>query len=194
MEKNSKWYLALICLIGVVIGIVFVGVLTSVVHWAGSPKFCGEFCHSMDLTYVAYQKGDHFRTGSGATAGCSDCHLKNHSNEHVGPIDYVALLLDKAHAGSVSLVGEIQGSMSTHEKQLAMREHLAQEVYDQMIDRNFSACRGCHDVEKMYDPKRPMLAEIHRGFGPESEKKVACHPTAGHNYGYIIPRKTAKTE
>ena len=153
MEKNSKWYLALICLIGVVIGIVFVGVLTSVVHWAGSPKFCGEFCHSMDLTYVAYQKGDHFRTGSGATAGCSDCHLKNHSNEHVGPIDYVALLLDKAHAGSVSLVGEIQGSMSTHEKQLAMREHLAQEVYDQMIDRNFSACRGCHDVEKMYDPK-----------------------------------------
>ena len=133
MEKNSKWYLALICLIGVVIGIVFVGVLTSVVHWAGSPKFCGEFCHSMDLTYVAYQKGDHFRTGSGA----------------------------------------------------------------KMIDRNFSACRGCHDVEKMYDPKRPMLAEIHRGFGPESEKKVdclACHPTAGHNYGYIIPRKTAKTE
>ena len=197
MEKNSKWYLALICLIGVVIGIVFVGVLTSVVHWAGSPKFCGEFCHSMDLTYVAYQKGDHFRTSSGATAGCSDCHLKNHSNEFVGPIDYVALLLDKAHAGSVSLIGQIQGSMSTHEKQLAMREHLAQEVYDQMIDRTFSACRGCHEVEKMYDPKRPMLAEIHRGFGPESEKKVdclACHPTAGHNYGYKLNLKAAKAE
>ena len=30
MEKNSVWYLAGICLIGVVIGIIFVGVLTSV--------------------------------------------------------------------------------------------------------------------------------------------------------------------
>ena len=36
MEKNSVWYLAGICLIGVVIGIIFVGVLTSVVHWAGT--------------------------------------------------------------------------------------------------------------------------------------------------------------
>lgn len=45
MEKNSVWYLAGICLIGVVIGIIFVGVLTSVVHWAGTEKFCGEFCH-----------------------------------------------------------------------------------------------------------------------------------------------------
>ena len=44
----------IVLLIGAVIGIVFVGILTSVVHWAGSPKFCGEFCHSMDLTYAAY--------------------------------------------------------------------------------------------------------------------------------------------
>ena len=41
MEKNSVWYLAGLCLIGVVIGIIFVGVLTSVVHWAGTEKFCG---------------------------------------------------------------------------------------------------------------------------------------------------------
>ena len=77
MKKDSPWYLALWCVVGVAIGIVFVGVLTSVVHWAGTEKFCGEFCHSMDATYAAYQKGDHFRTSSGVTAGCSDCHLKN---------------------------------------------------------------------------------------------------------------------
>lgn len=197
MEKNSKWYLAMICLIGVVVGIVFVGVLTSVVHWAGSVKFCSEFCHSMDATYVAYQKGLHYRTGSGMSAGCSDCHLKNHSNEHVGPIDYVALLLDKAHAGSVSLIGEIQGSMSTPEKQLEMRPKLAAEVHEQMIDRNFSACRGCHEVEKMYNPDKPMVAEIHRGMGPEAEKKVdclVCHPTAGHNYGYTLSFNEPKAE
>lgn len=185
MNKNSKWYVTGICLIGVVIGIVFVGVLTSVVHWAGSPKFCGEFCHSMDVTYMAYQKGQHFRTGSGVTAGCSDCHLKNHSNEHVGPIDYVALLLDKAHAGSVSLIGQIQGSLSTVEKQIDKRDEMAKAVREQMIERNFSACRGCHDVERMYNPKKPMVAAIHKQMGPNAKKPVdclACHPKVGHDY------------
>lgn len=194
MEKNSVWYLAGICLIGVVIGIIFVGVLTSVVHWAGTEKFCGEFCHSMDVTYAAYKKGDHFRTASGATAGCSDCHLKNESNHFAGPIDYTALLIDKAIAGSKSLFGEIRGTMSTPEKQIEKRPEMATAVHQQMIDRNFSACRGCHDVERMYDPKKPLIGAIHKGMGPNAEKKVdclACHPTAGHNYGYVIPFKAA---
>ena len=138
MANNSKWYVAGVLLIGAVIGIVFVGILTSVVHWAGSPKFCGEFCHSMDLTYAAYKKGQHYMTGSGATAGCSDCHLLNHSNEHVGPLDYTALLFDKARAGSISLLGQIQGSLSTHEKQLEKRKEMAEAVHKQMIERNFS--------------------------------------------------------
>ena len=194
MEKNSVWYLAGICLIGVVIGIIFVGVLTSVVHWAGTEKFCGEFCHSMDVTYAAYKKGDHFRTASVVTAGCSDCHLKNESNHFVGPIDYTALLIDKAIAGSKSLFGEICGTMSTPEKQIEKRPEMATAVHQQMIDRNFSACRGCHDVERMYDPKKPLIGAIHKGMGPNAEKKVdclACHPTAGHNYGYVIPFKAA---
>ena len=194
MEKNSVWYLAGICLIGVVIGIIFVGVLTSVVHWAGTEKFCGEFCHSMDATYVAYQKGDHFRTASGATAGCSDCHLKNESNHFAGPIDYTALLIDKAIAGSKSLFGEIAGHLSTPEKQIEMRQEMAEAVHAQMMDRNWAACRGCHDVARMYDPKRPMLGEIHRHMGPEAKNVdcLACHPTAGHNYGYILKFDTAK--
>ena len=189
MEKNSKWYLAGICLIGVVIGIVFVAVITSVVHWAGTPKFCGEFCHSMDATYIAYKKGDHFRTASGATAGCSDCHLKNHSNEHIGPFDYVMMLADKAHAGSISLLGQIQGTMSTYEKQVEKRPELAKAVHQQMIDRNFSACRGCHDVQNMYNKQKPLVAQIHKGMGPDKKVDcIACHPTAGHNYaGEVIP-------
>ena len=127
--KNTKWYIAGMLLIGAVIGIVFVGSLTSVVHWAGTNKFCGEFCHSMDTTYAAYKKGQHFQTASGATAGCSDCHLLNHSNEHVGPLDYTMLLLDKARAGTNSLIGEIQGSLSTPEKQVAKRKEMSEAVH-----------------------------------------------------------------
>ena len=193
MKKDSPWYLALWCVVGVAIGIVFVGVLTSVVHWAGT-EFCGEFCHSMDATYVAYQKGDHFRTASGATAGCSDCHLKNESNHFAGPIDYTALLIDKAIAGSKSLFGEIAGHLNTPEKQIEMRQEMAEAVHAQMMDRNWASCRGCHDVARMYDPKRPMLGEIHRHMGPEAKNVdcLACHPTAGHNYGYILKFDTAK--
>lgn len=194
MEKNSKWYLAGICMIGVVIGIVFVAVLTSVVHWAGTPKFCGEFCHSMDATYIAYKKGDHYRTPSGATAGCSDCHLKNHSNEHVGPIDYVELLMYKAKAGSISLLGQIQGSLSTYEKQVEKREEMAKTVLEGMIADNFEACRGCHNVERMYNPNKPIVAQIHKGMGPDKKVNcIACHKTAGHNYaGEIIPATERK--
>ena len=183
MEKNSKWYLAGICLIGVVIGIVFVGALTSVVHWAGTTKFCGEFCHSMDLTYQAYQKGQHFRTASGISVGCSDCHLKNHSNEHIGPVDYTVMLMDKARAGSISLIGQIQGSLSTHEKQLAKRPEMAETVHQQMKDRDFSACRGCHDVTNMHNPKKPLVATSHKNMGPgKNIDCIACHKTAGHDY------------
>ena len=194
MEKNSVWYLAGIGLIGVVVGIIFVGILTSVVHWAGTPKFCGEFCPSMDATYIAYQKGDHFRTASGATAGCSDCHLKNHSNEHVGPIDYVEMLMYKAKAGSISLFGQIQGSLSTPEKQIEKRPEMAAAVLESMRADNFEACRGCHDVQRMYNPGKPLVAAIHKGMGPETKVDcISCHPTAGHNYtGEILPVAQAK--
>ncbi len=185
MNKNSKWYAAGICLIGVVIGIVFVGILTSVVHWAGTPKFCGEFCHSMDATYAAYKKGQHYNTSSGATAGCSDCHLLNHSNEHIGPVDYTAMLLDKARAGSISLIGQIQGSLSTPEKQIEKRKEMADAVHKQMLDRKFSACLGCHDLSRMNDPKKPMIGKMHQGMVKDPKKPVdclMCHPKAGHDY------------
>ena len=168
MEKNSVWYLAGICLIGVVIGIIFVGVLTSVVHWAGTEKFCGEFCHSMDVTYAAYKKGDHFRTASGVTAGCSDCHLKNESNHFAGPIDYTALLIDKAIAGSKSLFGEIRGTMSTPEKQIEKRPEMATAVHQQMIDRMTSnACMT---------PRSRSSAPSTRAWVPMLKRRLTASP------------------
>ena len=124
-------------------------------------------------------------TGSGVTAGCSDCHNKNHSNAHVGPFDYVAMLMDKAQAGTVSLLGQIRGTMSTPEKQVAMRKELAERVHEHMKAQNFSTCRGCHDVERMHNPKKPFVAKLHAGFGPKAEKPadcLMCHKKAGHDY------------
>ena len=191
--KNSKWYVTGICLIGVVIGIVFVGVLTSAVHWAGTNKFCGEFCHSMDMVYLAYKDGLHGRTPTGVTAGCSDCHLKYHSNEHVGPIDYTLMLVDKVRAGSNSGWGEIRGTLNTVEKQIERREEMAKSVHELFLARDFSMCKGCHDLEKMHDPKKPMIATMHKNMGKDGKVVdcLACHPTAGHDYSKL-PAPTKK--
>ncbi len=190
--KNSKWYVAGICLIGVVIGIVFVGALTSAVHWAGTNKFCGEFCHSMDTVYVAYKNGLHGSTPTGVTAGCSDCHLKYHSNEHVGPVDYVLMLVDKVRAGSKSGWGEIRGTLNTVEKQINRRDEMAKEVHELFVERNFSMCLGCHDIEKMNDTKKPMISTMHKGMVKDGKVAdcLACHPTAGHDYSKLpAPQK-----
>ncbi len=197
--KNSKWYAAGLCLIGVVIGIVFVGALTSTVHWAGTNKFCGEFCHSMDMVYIAYKDGLHGRSPTGVTAGCSDCHLKYHSNEHIGPIDYALMLVDKARAGSKSGWGEIRGTLNTVEKQIERRPELAKEVHELFLERNFSMCKGCHDLEKMYDPKKAVISTMHRNMGKDGKVVdcLACHPTAGHDYSKLpVPgaKKEAKAE
>ena len=135
-------------------------------------------------------------TGSGATAGCSDCHLLNHSNEHVGPLDYTALLFDMARAGSISLLGQILGSLSTHEKQLEKRKEMAEAVHKQMIERNFSACRGCHDLSRMHNAKKPFIAKMHQNLDKDPKKPadcLACHPKAGHDYA-AADAEMAKTQ
>lgn len=53
---------------------------------------------------------------------------------------------------------------------------MATAVHQQMIDRNFSACRGCHDVERMYDPKKPLIGAIHKGMGPNAERRLTASP------------------
>ncbi len=184
MENKSKWFISGILLIGAVVGILFLSVVVSVVNWAGTTEFCGTFCHDMEVVYTAYKKGQHARTPSGKTANCSDCHLAYHSNEHIGPVDYVFMLVDKAKSGSVSAWGFVRGRMNTVEKQVAMRPELIETVHNHMKHQDFSTCRGCHNFEKMYNPKKPFVAQLHKNFKPgKGVDCLACHPNVGHYYG-----------
>ena len=83
------------------------------------------------------------------------------------------------------LLGQIQGSLSTHEKQLEKRKEMAEAVHKQMIERNFSACRGCHDLSRMHNAKKPFIAKMHQNLDKDPKKPadcLACHPKAGHDY------------
>lgn len=192
MNKNSIWFISGIGIIGFAIGILFIGSVSTVSHWAGTPKFFGEFCHSMNLVNKAYKKGLHYQTASGVTVGCTDCHLLNKFNEHNGPVDYTLMMIDKAKAGTNSLVGEIQGTLSTPEKQMVMRQILSSEVHEQMKERSYSTCRGCHDLSRMNNIQKPYVAELHRNLEQGVNKPVdclACHPTAGHNYAALLQKQ-----
>ena len=84
MNRNSKWFVGGLLIVGIVLGVALVSAGTAVVHWSGSTQFCGTFCHSMDDAYASYKKGLHGQTHSGFNVGCVDCHLKYESEHSIG--------------------------------------------------------------------------------------------------------------
>ena len=193
MSSRSKWGVFWLLVIGIVVGIVISASTVSVVQWAGSDKFCTTWCHSMDGVAYAWKQGQHARTPTGVTAGCSDCHLLNETNHPLTPVAYTQLLFAKAEAGFVSLIGEIKGNYSTPEKWIERRKVTEKRVIDTMTGNNFKNCRRCHNLEEMYDAKKPMIAQFHKGFIDKPTNCVQCHKTAGHNYkevdAYIAENK-----
>ena len=95
MSQTGKWGTFWILVIGIVVGILCTAGLVGVVQWAGTDKFCTGWCHSMDGVSYAWKQGQHARTPSGYTAGCSDCHLLNETNRPLTPVAYVELLFEK---------------------------------------------------------------------------------------------------
>ncbi len=169
-------------ILSIVIGIALSATTISVVHWAGSDQFCTTFCHTMDGSAYAWKQGLHARTASGATAGCSDCHLLHESDKHINIFTYTSLLFAKAEAGSNSLMGQIHGTYETPQKWQENRDRTIKNVINFMTENNFSNCRGCHDMGNMYNPKKPMVGQVHAKFVTEPVNCIMCHFTAGHKY------------
>ncbi|MEI3144623.1 MAG: NapC/NirT family cytochrome c [Dakarella massiliensis] len=181
--KNCKRGAILIGLVGAVIGLAAFGVFNSVIHWAGSTEFCGSFCHSMDYVYAAYHQGQHAKTPSGVTAGCSDCHLKYGSTHEINGFQYIGMLIHKGTSGSKSFFGEVAGHMNTYDKQKAMAPELSKDVQEYMKSTGFSNCRGCHNLAKMKNDKNPDVAAFHAEFVKDTSVNcIECHKTAGHDY------------
>lgn len=189
MNKNSKWYAGGLVLVGIVAGIALVSAGTSAVHWAGSVEFCGTFCHSMDAAYASYQKGLHGATNSGFNVGCSDCHLKYESVRPISQAQVIGLLVHKAQSGMVSGWGEIRGTLSTPEKQIAHRPAMAEAVKKWMLSVDYVTCRGCHDLGNFKtNPAKPMVGAMHKAMNDNPKTDcIACHATAGHNYEASAP-------
>lgn len=190
--NNCKKGAIIAGLVGAVIGLVGFGVFNSVIHWAGSTGFCGTFCHSMDYAYAAYHQGQHAKTPSGYTAGCSDCHLKYGNEHNVGGFQYIGMLANKMTSASKSAFGQVAGHLSTFDKQKERAPEMGKSVVEWMSSTGFQNCRTCHDLSKMKNEKNPDVAAFHAVFKDDkSANCVECHTTAGHDYKNINTQEDA---
>ena len=171
-------------IVGILIGIGGIAVTNSMVHWSSTNEFCSTACHSMQWVAEAYRRGPHAASRTGATAGCSDCHIPYHSTDP-GPLQYVSMLLYKAKAGTRDAIAEARGVIDTKEKWEKAREAYSAEVKEWMAHNNSLTCRGCHDLARMGGAKaQPPIVEMHAGLvkagGPIN--CLDCHANAGHVY------------
>jgi len=102
-EEKKKCMFGSLCDIVKKRGLTFIiGVAFALVCYIGinfalaptsTPKFCGTFCHEMDIAYKSWQKSPHYVTSGGVQIKCIDCHAA--PKEH-----FFAHLYDKATAGA----------------------------------------------------------------------------------------------
>lgn len=127
MAERSKWFMFWVVCCSFLAGILAVCGLVSGINWAGSDKFCGTFCHTMNGVAYAWKQGAHGRNPSGVTAGCSDCHLYNASEPVLGPLGYISLLGHKVVAASHSGFGQVIGRFDTPMTWLQQRPEVEQQ-------------------------------------------------------------------
>ncbi len=70
----KKRYIAVMIIVGMVIGWITLGGAAAVMHYTSSTEFCLS-CHSMEIPHKEYQGSVHFSNARGIRAECSDCHI-----------------------------------------------------------------------------------------------------------------------
>lgn len=185
MTKRAKWITFWLLSAGFACGIFVICAMVTVVNYMGSETFCSTFCHSMNGVAYAWKQGTHARTASGKTAGCSDCHLYNASENTLGPIGYISLLGHKAVAGSHSLWGQIIGHFSTPQDWLDQRPGIEANEKQWFVSTNFHTCRGCHDLSLMWTAKNPSIGAWHAMYQNQPLDCLSCHKQVGHNYTQV---------
>ena len=117
IRRPSRYYsLGFLAFGGFLMGIFFWGGFNTAMELTNTETFCTG-CHEMhDNVYQELQDTIHFSNRSGVRAKCSDCHV---------PHDWTDKIARKMQA-SKEVWGKVFGTISTREKFLAKRRHLAE--------------------------------------------------------------------
>ena len=164
--------LAFLTLGGFVAGVFFWGGFNTILEATNTETFCTS-CHEMKTNVFEELKGTiHYANRSGVRATCPDCHV---------PHNWTNKIARKMQA-SKEVWGHIFGSISTREKFLALRRHLAEREWDRMKANDSLECRNCHSAESMDLAKQnPRAAGMHEKFLFTGERTcIDCHKGIAH--------------
>jgi cytochrome c-type protein NapC len=157
---------------GFVSGVAFWGGFNTILEATNTERFCTS-CHEMESNVFEELKGTiHYTNRSGVRATCPDCHV---------PHSWTDKIARKMQA-SKEVWGHLFGSISTREKFLAMRRHLAESEWRRMKANDSLECRNCHSAVSMdLSKQNPRAATAHERFLFTRERTcIDCHKGIAH--------------
>lgn len=167
----KKRYIALIVLIGVVIGWATLGGTQAVLHATSTTEFCVS-CHTMEKPLHEYQGSVHFSNSKGIRAECADCHIPHQ------PVDY---LITKIKASKDIYHEYVTGKIDTEEKYEEHRLEMAQRVWSDLKANDSATCRSCHSFNAMEFYDQPKGArEMHISAQKDGQTCIDCHKGVAH--------------
>lgn len=164
--------LAFLTLGGFVAGIVFWGGFNTVLEATNTETFCIS-CHEMKTNvFEELQQTIHYTNRSGVRATCPDCHV---------PHEWTHKIARKMQA-SKEVWGHLFGTISTREKFLNERRHLAEREWERMKANDSLECRNCHSAVSMDVSKQnPRAAQMHEKFLFTGQRTcIDCHKGIAH--------------
>ena len=169
--KVKKTLLALVVLVGIIIGWITLGGTAAVMHYTSSTEFCVS-CHTMEIPYEEYEGSIHFSNAKGIRAECADCHIPS------DPIDYV---VTKIRASKDIYHEFVTGKIDTEEKYEEHRLAMAETVWGQMRANDSATCRSCHSFDAMdtYEQSENAV-KMHAYAGENQLTCIDCHKGVAH--------------
>lgn len=168
---NKKLFIAVLLVVGTLLGVGGSMVTAEIVHNTGDQAFCGT-CHSMEPMAKTFKQDVHGgQNEHGFVAECVDCHLP-----HDNVFNY---MVDKTLHG----VNDVFKETFTDTSQidwLSRRKERERFVFD-------SGCLSCH--QKLLDKteaENPKSLQTHAHYKKQRDSGdpiqcVSCHVTVGHN-------------
>lgn len=169
--KIKKRAIALVAVVGVIVGWVTLGGTAAIMHYTSSTEFCVS-CHSMSIPYEEYEGSIHYSNAKGIRAECSDCHIPS------DPIDYV---VTKIRASKDIYHEFVTGKIDTEEKYEEHRMAMAETVWEQLRKNDSATCRSCHDFDAMdtYEQSKEA-AKMHQYAQENNQTCIDCHKGVAH--------------
>jgi cytochrome c-type protein NapC len=171
-NPSTHFSLGFLTLGGFLAGVAFWGGFNTVLEATNTETFCVS-CHEMKSNpYEEIKPTIHFTNRSGVRATCPDCHV---------PHEWTDKIARKMQA-SKEVWGHIFGSISTRDKFLDMRLHLAQAEWRRLKANDSLECRNCHSADSMDITKQSARAvTAHQTYLFTGQQTcIDCHKGVAH--------------